>query len=784
VIAALLVAAVIQGGLEVNAAVDRARVALGGELTLTVRARSRSAGTVEIALPSIAGFAVTGSREAAEVSYGGGLPTYATMRSVTLRAERIGQLVIGPVIARQGAARVQTDPVLVVVDSAPDGAPAALGEVARALVAAAPIRGGGQAAVSVLVSSDTVLVGQQLDVVVVAWFPRAIRDRLRRPPVVSLPAAAGAWVLPQPVPAGVSTTRRAAGGWVDAIVAHHVLLPLSPGRLVIPSATVSYSLPLSFSFFSREDRLTLVSDSVRVTVLPLPPDPAVAVPPTVVGADVAVSAQWSSPGSRVGEPLEVTARVSGIGNVPLWTEPRIAWPAGFRAYAAGTDERVELRAGRLGGTRVFRAVVVPDSSGSFVIPEIRYPYFDVSAGRYAVAVAPPRSLVVAPPAESRAPRTPPPLAPAVAPWTQVLTDRVPPGEWVVFALLPPAAAVLLRWRRRRRMAAAADAAPSPRPITALGRLEREFDALLASHVPDDHVRYGAGLGAALRAAGLDGAVADHVVRLRDRLRAARYGPREVGDGSGLAGELEQVLASLGQREGGRRRTRRLAGVTGALVMALAAGAAARPAGAQSLSAEQLYEAGALRAAADSFAARAAAAPHVPAHWYNLGATLYRAAADGKAAAAWTAAARRAPRDPLIRRARRLLPPPDRTSADLLRAGPLTTVEWLVVAGGAWLATWIVVAVGRRTWPAVVLGLVAFTAAGAATLEWRRGARPVAVVVRPATPVRAAPHGSASATTTLEAGAAVLAGRRYGRWVEVRRADGVRGWLLDADVVRP
>src|SRR5206468_1822442 len=80
-------------------------------------------------------------------------------------------------------------------------------------------------------------------------------------------------------------------------------------------------------------------------------------------------------------------------------------------------------------------------------------------------------------------------------------------------------------------------------------------------------------------------------------------------------------------------------------------------GGQTPSAEALFEAGALRAAADSFAARAARAPRDAAHWYNLGATLYRAGADGKATAAWTRAARLAPRDMAIRRARRLLPAP-------------------------------------------------------------------------------------------------------------------------------
>src|SRR2546422_10642490 len=101
-----------------------------------------------------------------------------------------------------------------------------------------------------------------------------------------------------------------------------------------------------------------------------------------------------------------------------------------------------------------------------------------------------------------------------------------------------------------------------------------------------------------------------------------------------------------------------------LFRSMALAGLAQPAAAQTLSAEALYDAGALRAAADSFAARAAGEPRVPAHWYNLGATLYRAGADGKATAAWARAARLAPRDLLVRRARELLPAPDAASEAL------------------------------------------------------------------------------------------------------------------------
>src|SRR4029077_3247446 len=157
------------------------------------------------------------------------------------------------------------------------------------------------------------------------------------------------------------------------------------------------------------------------------------------------------------------------------------------------------------------------------------------------------------------------------------------------------------------------------------------------------------------------------------------------------------------------------------------------AGARPRSAERLYEAGALRAAADSFARRAARDSLAAEHWYNLGAALYRAGADGKAVAAWTLAARLAPRDRVIRRARALLPPPDAASETLLAVGPASPGEWALVAAVAWMLCWGGAVGGRR--PLVALGFAGVTlvAAAAGVGEWQRRARPVAVILAPATP---------------------------------------------------
>jgi hypothetical protein len=207
-----------------------------------------------------------------------------------------------------------------------------------------------------------------------------------------------------------------------------------------------------------------------------------------------------------------------------------------------------------------------------------------------------------------------------------------------------------------------------------------------------------------------------------------------------------------------------------------------PVQAQTSSAEALFEAGALRAAADSFAARAAGEPRDPAHWYNLGATLYRAGADGKATAAWTLAARLAPRDPAIRRALRLLPAADPVTEQLLRVGWATPAEWAIVGAMGWVVLWFAVALGTRR--RVVLALLAAVVISSAILgaiEWRRRDLPVVVVTADAAPVRTAPYGGASAAATISAGGALLAGRSYGPWREVHRKDGIHGWVLGEEI---
>jgi hypothetical protein len=781
--AAMLV--VQSGGAEVTASVDRTRLTVGHELMLTVRARTRSAELVELLLPPLTGFAIVGSRDLTEVAMSGAGSVRTVVRELQLRAEQPGALLIGPVRARQGQSVVATDPILVTVDSASDRVAAALSPLARALLESAPLpvsRRSDRVALTVLVPSDTVLAGQQVDLIVAAWVPRELRERMRRPPLLTLVTPEGVWAYPASASSGVAAARLVGGRWMDLFITHQVVFPLAAGPLFVPPASVEYALPVTFSFFSREERYTLRSDSIAITVLPLPP-PSANVP---VAERMSLDLRIEPAATRVGEPIEAAITIDGIGNVALWPEPVLRWPAGFRIYPAQTEVRVAPEGGRIAGRKTFRFLAVPDSAGSFVLPDVRYPYFDAAAGRYDAAVAAPRVLAVAPGAEPRAARALPAL---LARRGELFADRVSRRVgwvgWLAVLVAPPLLSVLLRRRRRERDVGVAAADALTPALTPLGRLEREFLAVLASHVPDPFARDGDGLAQALRAAGIDPAVADHVKRLRDRLRAARYGPRGLGDAAELGAEIAQVLRVLGADGSvGHRRPRPVLASVLVIGIALMGAGHDVPRPDQAPSAEALYKAGALRAAADSFAARAAREPRDAAHWYNLGATLYRAGADGKATAAWVRAARLAPRDPVIRRARRLLPAPDPTSEQLLRVGWATPAEWALIGATAWIMLWLTVLAGPQRRPILILGLSAIAVGAAAfgATEWRRRDRALALVVADAAPVRAAPYGGASAAATVPGGGALLIGRSYGPWCEVRRKDGVRGWVLRAEVV--
>ncbi len=756
---------------EVKASVDREHLAVGDDLLYSVQAVSRSTAPLRVLIPTLPGFEIVGRSERSSVSHFGGSSRSTTLE-LRLRALRAGKWAIGPARAVQGGEEVVAPAVTVKVDELPGATAMAANPALRALLERAPPPGTpGQAAVNLALSSRRGAVGDQIDVLTAAWFPRDLRVRLRRPPTLQPPVIEGVWSYPQPVPPGIAATRTVGGTLYDLFVAHQVVFPLRPGRIVVTPAVLKYSVPLALQFFSQEERYTLTSAPETLAVAATPTEGRPAGYAGAVGRDLRLVRTVEPPTAVPGQPVSVSFELSGEGNPALWPAPALGWPEGVRSYPDGTDERLEVTQGRLGGAKTFRFTVVPDSSGTLALPGAAYAYYDVGGNAFRTAALAGDRLVVAAGSEAKASRPPPPtlLPMRGAPWPWHVRRALPAWGWILAALLPP---LMVLWRRLR--VRRPPARPAPPADTAT--LEGELEAVVRSLAPSAESLADGGLVAALRAAGLDPAPAARLVAVRDRLRELRYGPAAGPVPAALAAEARELLQRL--RPGFARRSGALA------AMAIAAAIGAAPAlAAQASDPARLYAAGSLHAAASSLLRELERDPRDPAVWYNLGATYYRLGLDGRAAAAWLQAHRLAPRDRTVNRALDLVPPPEPASAARVWTPPVSWPELALAALPLWVVGWALVAWRpRRRDLGLALVLLGALTGGAALALCVREARPVGIVLSDA-PLQLSPHERAPTITPLEAGSAVLLLRRQAGWTMVDAPGGRLGWVPSDSVFR-
>ena len=362
-LAVLALLASLQGrGPQLEASVDEDRVSVGEELTYTLRAVSHSPVPMQVTLPPFTGLEIVERSERTEVGFDAG-PIRTTVLEIRLRAVRQGHWPLGPARAVQGADTVEAGAVIVDVAANRAATASTLSPRLRRMLDRAPPPPPGQPAVDLLVSPDSVRVGEQVDVVTAAWFPRDLRQQLRRPPTLQPPVIDGVWSFPQTTPSGIAATRSIRGRWYDLFVSHQVVFPLVPGSVVVPRATLKYSTPVALQFFSQEERFALSSRADTLSVRPLPEAGRPAGFAGAIGSGLTLERRLDPATASVGEGLAVELRLAGLGNTALWPTPEVRWPAGVRAYLERVDEQVRTTEGQVGGIKTFRYLVVPGFGG-------------------------------------------------------------------------------------------------------------------------------------------------------------------------------------------------------------------------------------------------------------------------------------------------------------------------------------------------------------------------------------------------------------------------------------
>ena len=98
---------------------------------------------------------------------------------------------------------------------------------------------------------------------------------------------------------------------------------------------------------------------------------------------------------KVNEPVRLTFRISGEGNIEALPDPE--WPefAGWRVIESPVSSESQVEAGVMTGSRTYEFTLVPGIEGKLTIPEIQYPHFDPVSGQYIQVGSSPISVTVA-----------------------------------------------------------------------------------------------------------------------------------------------------------------------------------------------------------------------------------------------------------------------------------------------------------------------------------------------------------------------------------------------------
>jgi hypothetical protein len=501
-------------------------------------------------------------------------------------------------------------------------------------------------------------VGQQANYEVAVFLNEAVRDRLRRNPTFFPPDMQS--MLAYDIPVKTDAPRRQVSSHCfDALVYQRALFPLMPGRFAIPPAQLVYSLPLSASFFSREESHELQTDTTVIVAV----DPPLTGRPADYGGAVGnlrVTARLDTTSTRVGDPLTLTVRVSGTGNVKLLPPPPVGISWGTLVKG---DERVQVdsTARKIAGSKEFDWVLTPRVAGELDVPPIHYTYFNPETRRYETASTNPTHVHIAPGT----------LASADTAKTQTLLSlrtsyRGPqsaplhdhPVFWAFLALVPfPALSFGARDPRRR--AAHPPKSQSTRLLALTNgpgardacEVRRTFTSALAERLGLDTESFtrAGGLARALRRRGVSKGVAlDAEAFLRELDEAAFSSTGTLAeDAPGRAIALYRSIDAEALP-----RTRILVRAMGSaglvLIGVLALGAASAHAW-DAVAARTAFDRGVAAyerhdfvAAREAFIASVAAEPRAPDAWANLGTASWAVADTARSIAAWQRALRLEP----------------------------------------------------------------------------------------------------------------------------------------------
>ncbi len=135
-----------------------------------------------------------------------------------------------------------------------------------------------------------------------------------------------------------------------------------------------------FSLRNPYETIERASPRIQIDAKPLP----AGAPSSFTGAvgRYEMDAQITRTEVEVGEPIQITVRLSGTGNLAMLEGPTIEAPGIFEAYDPEVETSINSSGRQVRGSKTFTYLLVPRSNGTFEFSPIAFTYFNPTTEQY------------------------------------------------------------------------------------------------------------------------------------------------------------------------------------------------------------------------------------------------------------------------------------------------------------------------------------------------------------------------------------------------------------------
>ena len=412
------VAARAEDSIAINASVNSDRIAPGEQFTLTISVSGSAPALPQPHLPALGDFEVYNAGNTQSLSIVNGAARSNIEYIYLLSPRFTGRKTIGPVSIVYHGKEYRTPPIQVEVTGAASQAPrasrGARQDPSGPGAGATPNRSGPDVFLDAVVDKPRPYVNEQITLSV--RFFTAVN--LLGNPQYSPPELSG--FISEDLPPERHGERVINGRRYYFSEIRTALFPLRPDRASIGPAKVGCQMehqaawdPFSPDFFNKFFSQAgggvpkvLQSRPLTVEARPLP---ASGKPSDFSGAvgRFRLTASLDRSSARVGDAVTIEVKVEGEGNLKSIAAPALPPLPSFRSYDTVSSFNTTKKGDVIGGSAVFKTLIVPRVSGNLEVPPILFSYFDPKSGSYQTLRTTALPLKVAPTPAGEAAKGPP-----------------------------------------------------------------------------------------------------------------------------------------------------------------------------------------------------------------------------------------------------------------------------------------------------------------------------------------------------------------------------------------